>query len=335
MRSATSWCPSSPGSFASRPGWGATRSPPRRRPPRGRAGRGATASAGQAAPGGPTGAVHAGAGGPPRRPGRGGPARELLRCAALAERRRRHQRLRPVRPGPRGRPRGGTRRRAGVVGGHRAGGPLGPTAADPPRAGRRLRGERTDRARADVRGVHGYPTAQPGAGQHRAHRRRHRRGRGRAGGRTRVRDRDVRARARRRVRALGGPAPPRRPRGLRLAHLLRAQRRPRAPGPAHRPSPQGDAPVCPSGAQEHNTPALPRAGRLRLRIPLPPARARRVPHQCVQRAVVAADEPIPHPRARLHELRRRRCSARSPRACPASSGWCSPADWRRAAAAGR
>ena len=38
---------------------------------------------------------------------------------------------------------------------------------------------------------------------------------------------------------------------------------------------------------------------------VPAARARRVPHQRVQRAVVTAHEPLPHARARLHELRRR------------------------------
>ena len=131
------------------------------------------------------------------------------------------------------------------------------------RAGRRLRGERTDRARADVRGVHGYPTAQPGAGQHRAHRRRHRRGRGRAR-RAHARSRPGCSRSRSAPgsgsRWSCSPSPTSgTTAGASPSRLSAAAR---APGPAHRPSPQGDAPVCPSGAQEHNTPALPRAGRL-------------------------------------------------------------------------
>ena len=60
-------------------------------------------------------------------------------CAALPERRRGHQRLRPVRPGARGRPRRRPGRRAGVAGRDRARRPVGSPPADPGRAGRRVR----------------------------------------------------------------------------------------------------------------------------------------------------------------------------------------------------
>ena len=160
----------------------------------------------------------AGARSPPSRPAAWralaavGPRGQLLRRPALPERRRGHQRLRPVRPGAGRGPRDRPGRGAGVAGRHRAGRPLGPTAPDPRRSRRRVRGQPAHLPRTDVRGVHRRATAEPVAGQHRADRRRHRRGGGCARRRARVRHRHVRACVGRGVRARGGAAPVRRPR---------------------------------------------------------------------------------------------------------------------------
>ena len=173
----------------------------------------------------PAGAVHPRAGRPPRRARGGGPRRQLLRCAALPERRRGDQRLRPVGPGPGRRPRRRPGRSAGVAGRHRARRPLGPPPPHPGRARGRVRRQPADRALPHVRGVHRRAAAEPLAGQHRPDRRGHRRGRRRPRGRAGIRHRHVRARAGCRFRVGGGAAPLRRPRRLRLAHLVRAQRR--------------------------------------------------------------------------------------------------------------
>jgi hypothetical protein len=89
-----------------------------------------------------------------------------------------------------------------------------------------------------------------------------------------------------------------------------------------------------SGAQEHNTPALPHElvdSACSFRFLL--LERCRVPHQCVQRARrnSRTDACCAHDFTNSDiALFRTVC-----RACPASSGWCSPAGWRRAAAADR
>ena len=140
--------------------------------------------------------------------------------------------------------------------------------------------------------------------------------------------------------------------GFAIAVVLLPALRPRRAGVADRLRDQrADDPAAPparaqparrrAGTRTRSKDGTRDPGRVRevfargVRLAVPPARPRGVPHQLLQRAVGAAHEPVPHRRARLLEHQDRGCSAPSPPACPACSASSSPAGSPRRAAGDR
>ena len=215
---------------------------------------------------------------------------------------------------------------------------LGPPAPDPRRAGRRVRGQRcSPRSHPTFEVFTGAQLLNRALVQHRAGRRRHRRGRGRARRRA-ARSRSACSRSRS-ARASGSrwcccPLADLGDYGWRISFALSAALVVLVPVIArHLKETHALRAASPTAPRARGR--RPRGRSTRLRHALPAARARRVPHQRLQRAVVTAHQPVPHRTRTTSPTPTSRCSAPSPPGSPGSSACCSPAGWPRAAAAGR
>ena len=175
-------------------------------------------------------------------------------------------------------------------------------------AGRRVRGQpRSPRSSPTFEVFTGAQLFSRALVQHRAHRRRHRRGRGRPRGRARVRDRHVRARARRRASGSRWCCS-RSPTSATTAGASRSRSAPRwcswcrsSPGTSRRRSATCGSPTVRSAAAGASASCSTRAYGYRFLLLGLAAFLTNV----FSAPSSQLTEPLPHARARLHELRRR------------------------------